>query len=82
MTAAYRECIEIAHSAPLPRLRDSDGTEYVARDALIAEIRTHAHRAQAQDNKALTELCAERDRLRAEVADLSARWHMARGIQA
>jgi hypothetical protein len=39
-----RECIEIAHSAPLLRLRDDDGTEYVARDALMVEIRAHALR--------------------------------------
>jgi hypothetical protein len=39
-----RECIEIVHSAMLPRLRDEDGTEYVARDPLAAEIRSHALR--------------------------------------
>jgi hypothetical protein len=39
-----REFIEIIHSATLPRLIDDDGTDYVARVPLIAELRAHAMR--------------------------------------
>jgi hypothetical protein len=41
---AFREAVEIIYSAPLQRLRDEDGTEYVARDPLTAEVRGHAMR--------------------------------------
>jgi len=36
-----REINEIIYAAPLLRLRDDDGTEFVARDDLAREVRAH-----------------------------------------
>lgn len=42
--AVGREVDEIIFSAPLPRLREADGSEWVDRDALAAAVREHFKR--------------------------------------